>query len=332
MKLDFDPRKNITTSDYVIMRLNRINQKINDLLTIHSMVKNWYDILLFRVGFKKPRFVMRLRNGKKIEIKKPEDYFSFWESEEGQQELLRQLNLNRQVKIIDKSNIIEFEFGNKLLRFRYDSQKQLDNILGLIKEQFIEEHYRWLDVKGKDVIDIGANVGDTAIYFASKGAKHVYAFEPYPYSYELAMRNIKLNELEDKITLLNEGCSGKENVIKIDTAYKNTGSTDLKIFSKGKRIKITTLESIVKRFNIGYPAILKIDCEGCEYGTLLATQNSDLKRFKQIQIEYHYGYLNIKRKLNSSKFKVTNTIPGYSNNLEAENKEMFLGMIYAERE
>jgi len=55
-------------------------------------------------------------------------------------------------------------------------------------------------------VDVGAASGDTAIYFALNGAKHVYAFEPYPYSYNIAKENIKLNHLEDKITMLNEGC------------------------------------------------------------------------------------------------------------------------------
>lgn len=86
MKPDFDPRKNITKLDYFIMQFDRLNRKIKDLLVVKSIVNNWYDILLFRVGFKKPGFVMQLRNGKKIEINKPEDYFSFWESDEGQQE------------------------------------------------------------------------------------------------------------------------------------------------------------------------------------------------------------------------------------------------------
>ena len=76
MNLDFDPRKNITRLDYFIMQV-RLDRKIKDLLAIRSMVKNWYTVLLFRLGFKKPRFVMQLRNGKKIEIKKSEDYFKF---------------------------------------------------------------------------------------------------------------------------------------------------------------------------------------------------------------------------------------------------------------
>ena len=62
MKLDFDPRKNITTLDYFIMQFNIVNNKIKDLLVVKSIVKNWYDVLLFRVGLKKPKFVIQLCN------------------------------------------------------------------------------------------------------------------------------------------------------------------------------------------------------------------------------------------------------------------------------
>ena len=331
MKLDFDPRKNITKLNCFIMQFDRVNRKIKDLLVVKSIVNNWYEVLLFRIGLKKPGFIMQLRNGKKIEIKKPEDYFSFWESDEGMQESLKQLNLNNKVKIIIKSKIVEFKLSDKIVKFNYDSKKQLNNTLGMIKEQFIEEQYGWLDVKGKEVIDIGANVGDSAIYFALKGAKHVYAFEPYPYSYGIAMQNIKWNKLQDKITLSNEGCSGKEEKIKINARYKNLGGTDLKNFKNGTSINITTLSELIKKFRIVDNAILKIDCEGCEYGVLLEAQNSDLKKFKQIQIEYHYGYLNLKRKLEEAGFIVGHTSPVLVYNSDIKTK-MTLGMIYASRE
>jgi len=38
--------------------------------------------------------------------------------------------------------------------------------------------YDWLDVKGKRVLDVGASIGDTAVYFALRGAREVVAFEP----------------------------------------------------------------------------------------------------------------------------------------------------------
>ena len=276
MKLDFDPKNNITAFDRVIMQFKKTNNRINDLLVVRSIVKNWQDVFLFRVGLKKPGFVMQLRNRKQIAINKPEDYFQFWETKEVQEELLKQSNLDKFVKIMENERTLKFKFKNRIVKLVYDSQKQMNNTLGMIKEQFIEEQYKWLDVKGEDVIDIGANIGDSAIYFTFKGAKHVYAFEPYPYSYNVANKNVNLNKLQNKITLVNQGCGGKESIIKIDNEYKNVGGTDLKLFRGGKKIKITTLNEVIKNFNIKYPAILKIDCEGCEYDIFIRAQNSDL--------------------------------------------------------
>ena len=331
MKLDFDPRKNITKLDYFMMQLNRISSKTKDLLVVKNIVKNWYDVLLFRVGLKKPGFVMQLRNGKKIEIKKTEDYFSFWESAEGQQELLKQWGFDSLIKLDRSRKIVRFKFRNKIIGLYYDSQKQLANTIGMITGQFMKNEYGWLNVKGKNVIDIGANIGDTAIYFVLEGANRVYAFEPYPYSYKIAKRNIRLNRLPDRIELLNEACGKEKGKIKIGINYKNFGGTDLKNFKNGTSINITTLSELIKKFEITDNAILKIDCEGCEYGVLLDAQDSDLRRFKQIQIEYHYGYLNLKKKLKDAGFEVNRISPAYILNSDAENKNMFIGFLYAKK-
>lgn len=335
MKLDFDPKSNITAFDNVAMQfkipLEKKCLQINNLLAVRSIVRNWQDVFLFRIGIKKARFVMQLRNGKSVQINKPEDYFSFWKTEKAQVELLKQNDLYKTIKVAENEKILKFKFRDKIVKLVYDSQKQMNNTLYMIKEQFIEEQYKWLNVEGKEVIDIGANIGDSAIYFALKGAKHVYAFEPYPYSYNIANKNIRLNGLQDKITLVNQGCAGKETTIKIDNSYENFGSTDLKAFKSGKEMKITTLNKIIKKFNIKHPAVLKVDCEGCEYSVLLKANDSDLRKFDQIQIEYHYGYLNLKKKIEHVGFMVTNTLPMYGYNLEAENREMFVGLIYAVR-
>lgn len=329
MRLEFDPKTNITNLDYVLMYLNKLN-KFHDLLIISRIVKNWQDVLLFRLGLK-TNLILHLKTGHEIKINKPEDYYNFWESESGQVATLQAARLDRTIKNDRKNKLIKFKFKNKILSFYYDSEKQMLNSIGMIREQFIDEPYNWLNVRNTGVIDIGANIGDTAIYFALNGAKHVYAFEPYPYSYNLAIKNIKLNGLQKKITLLNEGCSGKYKEIKIDIKYQNLWGSDLKVFNKGNVIKITTLKDIIKRFNIRNSAILKVDCEGCEYGVLLNASNFDLRKFKQIQIEYHYGYLNLKRKLESAGFKINKTFPKYLLNTSAENKEMLIGYIYAQR-
>ena len=45
-------------------------------------------------------------------------------------------------------------------------------------------------LEGRTVIDIGANIADSSIYFAFEDAAHVIALEPYPTNYRIAKKNI----------------------------------------------------------------------------------------------------------------------------------------------
>jgi len=289
-----------------------VNSKINNILSIIRLAKNWYDVVLFRIGIRKT-LTIKFRNGKSVCFKSRKEYFDFWESEFGRDELSKlteKRHYNYKIKGIKiKSNSVELNYQNKKLYFYYDTNKQLNNTIILINANFINEQLKRLDVRDKDIVDVGANIGDTAIYFALKGAKHVYAFEPYPYSYNIAKKNIKLNHLENKITLLNEGC-GRSGFVTIREDYENSNSADLKNFKKGKKIKIESLDEIVKRFNLKHSA-LKVDCEGCEYDLILNASDEALNAFDQIIIEYHYGYKNLIEKLKKSGFIIKVLTYGY---------------------
>ena len=115
--------------------------------------------------------------------------------------------------------------------------------------------------------------------------------------------------------------------------YENTGGTDLKNFKEGKKIRIVSLDEIVKRFNLTHAA-LKVDCEGCEYDLILNASDEALHAFGQIIIEYHYGYRNILRALKESEFKVKygwpKTISNNTGGGEDSNTDIrYFGLIWA---
>jgi len=269
---------------------------------------------LFRAQLKKT-LTIKFRDGETVYFENRGAYFGFWNQELGQKELLKTVK-NIHYKI--KGNNIELEYQNRKIYF------YLSNIIGLINENFINEQYKWLNVSNKNIVDVGAALGDTAIYFALKGAKHVYAFEPSPHAHNIAKKNIQLNHLEDEITLLNEGC-GKRGFVTIKEDYENTGETDLKDFKEGKETKIESLDEIVKKFKLKH-ATLKVDCEGCEYDLILNSSSKSLKAFDQIIIEYHYGYRNLVKRLRQAEFNVKYGLPKY-----AEDNNMYLGLIYCDK-
>jgi FkbM family methyltransferase len=315
-------KKNITLIDFLLLPFTVLRQNLEGLFVVRKVVKNWSEVILFRLGLKK-KFIMELKNGKKVKIEKPSDYLNFWNFFWSSEDSL--IFLSKDVKFNRKKKLVKFKYKDYLIRLYFQGIVNY-----LIKEQFMDEAYKWLNVKGKEVVDVGANIGDTAIYFVVNGAKYVYAFEPYPFSYKIALKNIKLNKLEKKVTLLNEAIGKENKTIYINGNYKNIGSDDLKEFKRGKKIKIITLEEVVKRFKLK-DAVLKIDCEGCEYNSILNTPNEVLRNFEQIMIEYHYGYLNLKKKLEEAGFKVKVSLPKYGFNNRAQNPHMLVGYLYAQR-
>ena len=98
------------------------------------------------------------------------------------------------------------------------------------------DYYR-LDVKGKRILDIGAGIGDSPIYFSLAGAREVVAVEIDHKKVELMRENLKLN--------------GIDNVFVVD---KGVAPTDGKNF--------ISWEKLVKEY--GPFDAAKIDCDGCE--------------------------------------------------------------------
>ena len=313
--------QNISKIDNILIPIIKQYEDFKNLLILQSLIKNWPEVFLFRIGIKN-NILMKFKDGRRVIIKNLSDYHKFWDSKIGQLYLLQ-----NKIDLKVNHSVVEFKWYSHTIYFIYKDDKQLRNIFGTIQENFITDQFAYLKVKNKDVVDIGANIADTAVYFVSKGAKHVYAFEPYPYSYNLAKKNIKLNKLENQITLLNEGCGGKNKKIKISSVFKNSAGSSLKNFKKGKTINITSLDQITKKLKLNN-AILKIDCEGCEYGVILNAEKQSLRKFDQIAIEYHHGYLNLIKKLKDCGFKTKFTIPQCHSTIT--NKGYF-GMIYAKR-
>jgi len=228
-----------------------------------------------------------------------------------------------------KEDYIEFTYLGKKLKI------QGINKNGDIGASFLG--YNFLDVSGKTVIDIGANIADSSIYFCLKNAKKVIALEPFQYSYNYALQNIIFNELSDKIILLKAGY-GTDGIITIDDeGITNTGAqlilNPARTYQNNQKSQITTysLKSLINTYCVNDDnLLLKMDCEGCEYN-LLKENDEILAKFERIQIEYHYGYSELEKKLKDAGFVVNHTHPkkGYFPDHSPPN--LMVGYLFAKR-
>ena len=158
---------------------------------------------------------------------------------------------------------------------------------------FNEGDYEQLDVKGRVVVDVGAFVGDSTVYFALKGAKRIIAIEPHPGAFAEMLDNIKLNNMENVIIPVNAGLASRPGKICIENT--NTYDTKYVYHRPGdcpNAVPAVTLGELINRFNIDpNDAVLKMDCEGCEYDVIL-NDYDHVRLFRELIFEYHLRFVN----------------------------------------
>jgi FkbM family methyltransferase len=169
------------------------------------------------------------------------------------------------------------------------------HMYGPLLEVFDKGEFRHVNVKGMDVVDIGAFVGDSAIYFALRGAKRVIAVEPHPDAYAEMLDNIRLNNLEDVITPVNAGlaskpgkiCIGDVNVTGTVTTHYTPGSYSGEDCED--EAPAVTLGELIEKYGIQpSETILKMDCEGCEHDVIM-NDYEPVRLFSELIFEHHAG-------------------------------------------
>ena len=189
------------------------------------------------------------------------------------------------ITVTKHDQTISFDYKNKNVKFYYDSLAQLGNTGLLLKGAFFDKEYSQMDPNGEVLIDIGGNVGDTAVYFALEGASKVYMFEPFPYSCRIAEKNVAFNGLQDKVQIVNAGCGAKSLKVLIDPNFRNDGASEIPVEAKdGVVVKMYTLDEIISEFKLESYA-LKVDCEGCEVGLIRGASDATLKKCKKFIME-----------------------------------------------
>jgi FkbM family methyltransferase len=160
----------------------------------------------------------------------------------------------------------------------------------------------------KVVVDIGANIGLFSLYAAFRGAGKVYAFEPNREAYCCVLKNIERNNLQGRIVPYHQAVTSRSNeVVTIAKAASPQNRIAHGSAPDDEHESVTTisLNDIVRNEGISRIDLLKMDCEGCEYDILDATDASTFSRIDRIIIEYHDGReLEIEQNLRRHGFKL----------------------------
>jgi len=140
-------------------------------------------------------------------------------------------------------------------------------------------------LRGRDVIDVGANTGDTALYFLLNGARKVIAVEPLPNVARCAEENVRLSGAADKVKVINAALSDEP--VSVPCDYDVLSSRYFSTLSSSGPCKVpgVTLGDLLNM--IDDPYLLKMDCEGCEAQVILGPERERLRTFEHIIFETH---------------------------------------------
>jgi len=166
----------------------------------------------------------------------------------------------------------------------------------LVETYLFDIHFLDFDLNGWLIVDVGAYIGDTPLYYAKRGA-FVVAVEPLPSNYEVMLWNLELNpDLKHRVIPVNAAISGRDGFVEFSYSKPMDGGAS--IYGGGRfkvRVRSMRLSTLIKevtgmgldldRFKV---RALKTSCIGCEYDVI--NEVDVLRLFDIVKIEYN-GYL-----------------------------------------
>jgi len=187
---------------------------------------------------------------------------------------------------------LRFTVPNRLNRYRIETFSTKE-----------PETLEWIDAlpEGSVLWDIGANIGIYSCYAAKKRGCRIYAFEPSVFNLELLARNIYVNGLVDRVTIVPLPLSNvlQENTLNMTSkewggalstfgeTYGDDGKPLNKIFEFSS-IGIP-MDSTCRFLNIPERDFIKMDVDGIEH-LILKGGISVLSRVKGIIIEVNEAF------------------------------------------
>ena len=158
----------------------------------------------------------------------------------------------------------------------------------IYNEIFEENVYdiREEDVKGKVVLDIGANLGFVSLLCERYGASHIVAVEGQPNTFQHLLQNTKGKDRIALLGLLAYSKTGEK--LKINDA---AGGSSIYAADATVEVETISLQDLVNSVETMYDPqsdmVLKLDVEGSEYDIILDAPQEVFKKFSTIYLEIH---------------------------------------------
>jgi FkbM family methyltransferase len=136
------------------------------------------------------------------------------------------------------------------------------------------------------ILDCGANIGITALYFASRYPKaRIFSIEPNDSNFELLKRN---TAIEPRIVPIRGAVVGRPRKSVRLTSEKPAWGNFVTEQSEGPEVPAFTIEQILNAHNLAHVDLLKVDIEGAEKQVF--GEGQFMHRIGVVIIELHGDY------------------------------------------
>lgn len=204
----------------------------------------------------------------------------------------------------------------------------------IVKETCLDRNYESSSIRIEDgwtVVDIGAGIGDFSISVAKEHPScRIYAFEPFPESFDLLRENLRLNMVSNVVAFQAAvgSESGKMFLATTGEAVQHTTVRGVVPSSTATvEIQGLSLEELFQLNGLKRCDFMKMDCEGCEFEVLLNASPRILERISHICLEYHDGFIGFVHTDLMSYLQQN----GFRTRITANPVHDYLGLLYAYR-
>lgn len=144
-----------------------------------------------------------------------------------------------------------------------------------------------VNIRNKDIIDVGAYIGDSATVLANFTNHNIYCFEIDKNNCDICRETVQLNNLKN-VKIINKGLSNYDFYANIE--FGGIGSRLSDANNDGELCHFTTLDAFAKLEGLDNIGFIKVDIEGEEKNFLLGAKNVIISQKPAMLISIYHNY------------------------------------------